>query len=68
MTREEFCEQLMETCGELEQLEITITCLEGLISWCELCFNDKQEEKDCELLKQAHTLLMKVFNRWEETN
>lgn len=65
MDKVKFCEQLRETCGELEQLEVTITCLEGLMNWCEVCFNNEQERKDYELLQQAHELLLKVRDSYE---
>ena len=62
----EFCYNLKETCGEKEQLETTMTCLQGLIGWCEVCFNNEIEVEDHKLLKQAYDLLEKVHESYEK--
>lgn len=59
-------EEIPQICGELSQLESTMYILDGLLGWCELCFNNEQEEKDYELLSQAYKLLEQVHKNYEE--
>lgn len=61
----DFCYQLESICGEMEQLETTMTCLQGLIGWCEMFFNNEVEAKDYALLKQAYNLLDMVHDSYK---
>lgn len=53
--------EIPEICGELSQLESVMYLLDGLLGWCELCFNNEQEEKDYKLLVKAYDLLEEVY-------
>ena len=61
----DFCYQLESICSEMEQLETTMTCLKGLIDWCEIFLNNDVEEKDCARLKQAYGLLDMVHDSYK---
>ena len=52
--------------GEFTQLESTMYLLDGLMGWCELCFNDDTEVKEYELLTQAYKLLEEVYKSYEK--
>lgn len=58
--------EIPQICGELTQLESTMYLLDSLLGWCELCFNNEQEEKDYELLSEAYIILEKVHKNYKE--
>jgi hypothetical protein len=57
---------IIDCCGEMTQLESTMYLLDGLLGWCEVCFNNEQEEKDYELLSQAYKILEQVHKNYKE--
>jgi len=59
-------EDIPKICGELSQLESAMYLLDSLLGWCELCFNNEQEEKDHELLSQAYKILEQVHKNYIE--
>lgn len=52
--------------GELSHLESAMYILDSLLGWCELCFNNEQEEIDYKLLCQAYDILEKVHKSYKE--
>ena len=63
--QEQMLRDLCNVSGEGTQLEMTMYILDSLMGWCELCFNNKQEEKDYELLSQAYKLLEQVHESYK---
>lgn len=63
---EENLKGITQCCGEMTQLESTMYLLDGLMSWCEICFNNEIEERDYKLLVQAYELLEKVHKSYED--
>ena len=63
---EEDLRGIIETCGEMTQLESAMYLLDGLLGWCEVCFNNEQEVKDHELLSQAYEILEQVHKNYKE--
>lgn len=51
---------ILEIVGEQEKLNITIQCLENLIAWCDLCYNNEVERQDAEKLHKAMKILQEV--------
>lgn len=63
--QEQMLRDLCGSTGEGTQLEMTMYILDSLMGWCELCFNNEQEEKDYELLSQAYKLLEQVHESYK---
>lgn len=66
LDEEQLLKDIPKTCGELEQLEATMYLLDSLLGWCEICFNNEQEEKDYKLLSQAYKTLEEVHKNYKE--
>lgn len=62
---EDFLYNIINNEGESTQLDATIYLLNGLMEWCNLCFNNKQEEEDYKLLEQAYDLLKQVQEHYK---
>lgn len=56
---------IVETSGEMVQLESVMYLLDGLMGWCELCFNNDQEEIDYNKLQKSYKLLEEVHKSYE---
>lgn len=52
--------------GETTQLESAMYMLDSLLGWCEICFNNEQEEQDYKLLSQAYKILEQVHKNYKE--
>ena len=63
---EEHLRAIIEINGEHTQLESAMYLLDGLLGWCELCFNNEQEEQDYKLLCKAYELLEQVHKSYHE--
>ena len=63
---EENLKGITQCYGEMTQLESTMYLLDGLMGWCEICFNNEIEERDYKLLVQAYELLEKVHKSYED--
>ena len=64
--QEKLLNDLCNITGEHTQLEMTMYILDSLMGWCELCFNNEQEEKDYKLLCKAYELLEQVHKSYHE--
>lgn len=64
---EQVLREICKTNGEFSLLESTMYVLDSLLSWCELCFNNEQEEIDYKMLCQAYEILEKVHKSYKES-
>ena len=63
---EQVLREICEIEGEFPLLESAMYILDSLLGWCELCFNNEQEEIDYKLLCQAYEILEKVHKSYKE--
>ena len=56
---------ILEIVGEQEKLNITVQCLENLIGWCDLYYNNEIEKQDSNKLHKAMEILQEVKTSYE---
>jgi hypothetical protein len=63
---EEHLRAIIEINGQHTQLESAMYLLDGLLGWCEVCFNSDVEVEDYKKLSQAYKLLEEVHKSYDE--
>lgn len=63
---EKYLKDIIETTGEMTQLESAMYLLDGLMGWCEVFFNNDIEVRDYSLLKQSYEILEKVHKSYRD--
>lgn len=68
MTNLSDIKNLLEIMGENEKLELVIFCLQDLINWCDVIYNNDMEKQDAEKLHKAMVLLEEVKESYKNYN
>ena len=56
---------LLDIIGENEKLELTMFCLQDLINWCDVRYNNEIEEQDAKKLHKAMKILEEVAESYK---